>query len=79
MPSKYCSNCKDIVSTSGFEPNFCGWCGKDLRDEPLFPEFKTYKERVELLKKYKTLAHNINLVGEGRVRESHKTTQLTLF
>ena len=48
MPSKYCAACDELVSTANFVPDYCGWCGKDLRNEPLFPEFSTYKERVEL-------------------------------
>ena len=46
--SKYCSNCKKLVSTNS-EPKFCVWCGKDLNKEPIFPKFETYQKRVDLI------------------------------
>lgn len=75
MPSKYCATCDDIESTMGFVPNYCGRCGKDLRNEPLFPEFSTYKERVELLTK---LRAGINIYSKEPVINT-ETGQLSLF
>lgn len=74
MPSKYCSACNDLVSTAGFVPNYCGWCGKDLSDVPLFPEFSTYTERVGLLKNC-----NVSETLKTECGAITETGQLSLF
>lgn len=52
MSNKWCSVCEKIVSTSRI-PNFCCWCGKELRNEEILPEFNTWAERVALVEKLK--------------------------
>lgn len=47
MSSKWCSNCELIVSTNT-KPNYC-WCGKDLRNEEVLPEFNTAEEREAII------------------------------
>lgn len=48
MSSKWCSNCELIVSTNT-KPNYCCWCGKDLRNEEVLPEFNTAEEREAII------------------------------
>ncbi len=48
MPSKYCKNCGDLVTCSS-SPNYCCWCGSDLRQEPLTPPFNTFAERLKII------------------------------
>lgn len=48
MTSKWCSNCQQIVTTNTV-PKFCCWCGKDLKAEPILPEFKTWEERERII------------------------------
>lgn len=67
MSSKWCSNCKIIVTTSTV-PNFCAWCGKDLRLENILPEFNTWAERENIVKEL--------LQAQQIVKEN---TQLSLF
>ncbi len=45
---KYCDICDTLVTCS-FKPNWCPWCGKDLRGEPLLEDFTTIEGRLELL------------------------------
>lgn len=52
MKSKWCSVCQEIVTCS-FEPNYCCWCGKDLRNESILPRFATYEEREQIVFKLK--------------------------
>lgn len=48
MPSKYCSTCGDLVTCSS-QPNYCCWCGCDLRQEPLTPPFNSFKGRLKVI------------------------------
>ena len=49
MASKWCSKCQIIVTTNNI-PNFCAWCGKDLRLENILPSFNTWAEREKIVK-----------------------------
>lgn len=64
MSSKWCSNCKMIVTTNSI-PSFCCWCGKDLRLENILPKFSTWAEREkivnELLQAQQIVKENIQL------------------
>lgn len=66
MSSKWCSNCKQIVTTNS-KPNYCCWCGKDLRNEDILPEFNSWEERVKLVNE---------LIEKDKIL---KTEQLKLF
>ena len=48
MPSKYCPVCNDLVTCSSI-PNYCGWCGYDLRNQECVPAFNTYQERLKVI------------------------------
>lgn len=70
MPSKWCSNCQEIVSMTGGYPSFCCWCGKNLTKEDGLPEFKTYDKRVALENQLKHCKGFL---------ETKQSTQLKLF
>lgn len=65
MSSKWCSKCKVIVTTNTI-PKYCAWCGKDLREEQILPEFNTWEERL-------------NLIAELTKQQPIQTVQLSLF
>lgn len=67
MSSKWCSDCQQIVTTNNI-PKYCAWCGKDLRNEDILPDFNTWKERQELVSK---LIQSKPIITED--------TQLSLF
>ena len=50
MSSKWCSNCHKIVTTNTI-PNFCCWCGRDLRGEEILPKIKSWSDRITLIEK----------------------------
>lgn len=37
-----------IVSTNT-KPNYCCWCGKDLRNKEVLPEFNSVEEREAII------------------------------
>ena len=67
MASKWCSNCKIIVTTNTV-PNFCSWCGNSLILEKTLPEFNTWAEREKIV--------NELLQAQQKIT---KDTQLSLF
>lgn len=52
-----------IVSTNT-KPNYCCWCGKDLRNEEVLPEFNSVEEREAII---------------ARLRKPPEPAQLKLF
>lgn len=58
MPSKYCPDCKDII-TCNFIPKYCCWCGRDLQKENILPEFATFEDRKNLLAELQTCSKYI--------------------
>ena len=70
MPSKWCSNCQEIVSMTGGYPSFCCWCGKNLTKEDGLPEFNAWDERVALVDRLKQ---------RKETPKPTQTTQLKLF
>ncbi len=71
MSSKWCSVCHEIVSTNSI-PSFCCWCGKDLRNEEILPEFTSWDERVALIEKLKNRS-------ESPVIKTDSIGQIKLF
>lgn len=62
---RWCSNCQKTV-VCNVKPDFCAWCGKDLRQEPLI-NFQNYND---ILSKIEELKNN---------SEKIITQQLSLF
>lgn len=52
MASKLCPKCGTLITTSSI-PNFCYYGCGSLENVPIFPEFKTFQERCELIQKAK--------------------------
>lgn len=48
MPSKYCSTCEKLVTSSSI-PNYCCWCGRDLSNQECTPAFNTFEERLKVI------------------------------
>ncbi len=69
VPSKWCSACQKIV-TSSYVPAFCCWCSADLSKDAILQGFKTLQERAQLIKK---LSSNDCLVNP------HQIAQMKLF
>lgn len=67
MPSKWCPDCQDVVTCS-FMPSFCCWCGRDLRDDEVLPNIKTYAERLKLIEDLKKRNPNIKTDSVGQIK-----------
>ncbi len=47
---KWCNKCQDF---RGDDSNFCGWCGSFLQNNKVYPNFKTWQEKENLIKQIK--------------------------
>ncbi len=47
---KWCNKCKEFREDNSI---FCGWCGAFLQNNKVYPNFKTWQEKENLIKKIK--------------------------
>lgn len=47
---KWCNKCHEFREDNS---NFCGWCGAFLQNNKIYPNFKTWQEKENLIKQIK--------------------------
>ncbi len=67
MVSKWCNICSEIKTASPVL-NYCTKCGNDLRDKADLPKFKTYEERLMLIKKLSSSNTQIKTDKLGQIK-----------
>ena len=81
MTSRWCSNCEQIVTTNT-KPNYCCWCGKDLKNEEVLPEFHSWEEREAIVAGLRKGVKEVKKFEEKPtppIEETKQPAQLRLF